>query len=120
VISGWLVKVLVGIALIGFAVIELGSPLIARAQADDAAHAVADDVAFHLRDPGQFTEGALKQACADEAAKHTVTIVVCRYDGTTNKVNVTINKHARSFVLDKVSVTKDWYDVKAHASATPK
>ncbi|MEA3076682.1 MAG: hypothetical protein QOF60_1590 [Actinomycetota bacterium] len=119
-ISGWLVKLLVGIAILAFAVIELGSPLIGRAQADDAAHAVADEVAFHLHDPGQFTDEALKQACATEAARHTVTVLACDYDGTTNKVNVTITKHARSFLLDKISVTKDWYDVEAHASATPK
>jgi hypothetical protein len=120
VISGWLVKVLVGIALIGFAVIELGSPLIARAQADDAAHSVADEVAFHLRDPGMFTTEALAKACADEAARHSVTLVACDYNVTTDKVDVTITKHARSFLLDKVSVAKDWYDVEAHASATPK
>jgi hypothetical protein len=120
VISGWLVKLLVGIALLGFAVIELGSPLVARAQADDAAHAVADEVAFHLRDPGQFTDEAMKDACAKEAARHTVTVLACGYNQTTDKVEVIITKHARSFLLDKVSVAKDWYEVEAHASATPK
>lgn len=114
-ISGWLVKVLLGIALAGFLVIELGSPLIARAQADDAAHLVADDLALRLAD--FQTDEALKQGCADEAAKHDVTIVACDYDIPTSQVRVTINKHARSFLLDRFSVTKDWYDVEAHATA---
>ena len=115
-ISGWLVKVLLGIALAGFLVIELGSPLVARAQADDAAHLVADEVALHF---GEFsTDVALKQACADEAAKHEVTVVACDYDRPTKQLRVTINKHARSFLFDRFSVTKDWYDVVAHAAAT--
>ena len=62
-IGGWLVKVVVGIALLGFAVVELGSPLVARAQADDAAHEVANEASFRLRD--DFTDGTLTEACDD-------------------------------------------------------
>lgn len=113
-ISGWLVKILLGIALVGFLAIELGSPLIARAQADDAAHLVADEVALR----GDFqTDETLKAGCAAEAAKHDVTIVACDFDPPTNELRVTITKHARSFLFDRISATKDWYDVEAHAVA---
>jgi hypothetical protein len=118
VIGGWLVKVLVGIAILGFAAVELGSPLVARAQADDAAHDVADEAAFRIRD--DFTEKAMKEACDTEAAKHSVTVTVCDYDTAKQEVVVTVTKHARSFLLDKFDATKDWYVVEASARSEKK
>jgi hypothetical protein len=118
VIGGWLIKVIVGIAVVGFAVVELGSPLVARAQADDAAHEVANEASFRIRD--DFTNDAMKEACTTEAAKHDVTVTVCDFDAQTQEVVVTVTKHARSFLLDKFDVTKDWYDVEASARAEKK
>jgi hypothetical protein len=118
VIGGWLVKVIVGIAVLGFAVVELGSPLVAKAQADDAAHEVANEASFRIRD--DFTEQALKDSCEAEAAKHDVTVTVCDYDTQKAEVVVTVTKHARSFLLDKFDATKDWYDVEASARAEKK
>jgi hypothetical protein len=115
VVGGWLVKVIVGIALLGFAVVELGSPFVARAQADDAAHEVANEASFRLRD--SFLDKTLKEACASEAAEHDVELVACTYDQPTDEVRVTVLKHARSFLLDKFDATKDWYEVEASAEA---
>ena len=117
-IGGWLIKVIVGIAVIGFAVVELGSPLVARAQADDAAHEVANETSFRIRD--DFTEKAMQDACTTEAADHDVTVTQCEFDTASNEVVVTVTKHARSFLLDKFDVTKDWYDVEASARAERK
>ena len=114
-IAGWLVKVIVGIALLGFAVVEGGSPLVARAQADDAAHEVANEASFRLRD--NFTQQSLDDACAQEAAEHDVELVACTFDTPTDEVRVTVLKHARSFLLDKFDATKDWYEVEASAEA---
>ncbi|HUP85904.1 MAG TPA: hypothetical protein VM143_09580 [Acidimicrobiales bacterium] len=117
-VGGWLVKVIVGIALLGFAVVELGSPFVARAQADDAAHEVANEASFRLRD--NFTQQALDDACKSEADKQQVTLVACDYAAATDEVRVTVTKHARSFVLDKFGATKEWYDVDASAQAKRK
>lgn len=113
-ISSWLLKVIVGIVLIGAAVLELGSPLIARAQVDDAAHNVADEVAFQLRtfrdDP------ALQEACRVQADRESVELVACRVVDRT-KVEVTVRKEAWSFLLKNWSVTEDWYHPEATAVA---
>ena len=114
-IGGWLVKVLVGIVVVGFAVIELGSPLVARAQADDAAHEVANEASFRLRD--NFTTDTLKAACDAEAVEQSVEVTVCDFDRTTDEVVVTVVKQARSFVLKNFDATKDWYRVDASARA---
>lgn len=117
-IGGWLVKVFVGIAAIGFLIVEIGSPLVARAQADDAAHEVANEASFRLRD--QFTDQVLQDACETEAADHDVTVVECGYDGETQEVVVEVSKHARSFLLDRFDAMKDWYEVEATARAKRK
>ena len=114
-IGGWLVKVLVGIVVVGFAVIELGSPLVARAQADDAANEVANEASFRLRD--NFTTDTLQAACAAEGADQDVEVSVCDFDRTTDEVVVTVVKEARSFVLKNFDATKDWYRVEASARA---
>jgi hypothetical protein len=115
VIGGWLVKVIVGIALLGFAVVELGSPFVARAQADDAAHEIANEASFQLGK--NFSEETLQSSCTMEADKHDVSITTCTYDQPTNMVHVTVTKEARSFLLAKFDATKDWYIVDASAEA---
>jgi hypothetical protein len=110
--------VIVGIAVIGFAAVELGSPFVAKAQADDAAHEVANEASFRLRD--DFTQESLDTACASESEEHDVGLASCTYERETDEVVVTVTKHARSFLLDKFSATKDWYDVEATARAKRK
>lgn len=116
-IGGWLVKVLVGIAVLGFLVIEIGSPLVARAQADDAAHEVANEAAFRLRD--SFTQQTLDDSCAAEAAEQGVAVVRCEVDASRNVV-VTVTKDAKSFLFAKFDATAKWYKAEATATATPK
>lgn len=116
-IAGWLVKVLVGIALAGFLVVELGSPLVARAQADDAAHEVANEAAFRLRDIN--TQATLDAACAAEALEQEVALVKCGINAK-DEIEVTITKKARSYLLDKFAQTKKWYVAESTATATRK
>ena len=106
-ISGWLIKVVLGIALVGAIVIEVGSPLVAKAQAEDAATQIADETSFRLRD--NFTQAQLEQSCDEEGEKHDVTIVTCDFDQGTNEVVIRVRKEARSLVLKNWSATEDWY-----------
>lgn len=116
-ITGWLMKVVLGLALFGFAVIELGSPLVARAQADDAAQEVATEAAFQL---GRSNDvNLLVTQCSETAAKKDVTVDRCEIDAE-GKVAVTVTKKARSFLLHRFSVTKDWYAVQASAATPPR
>lgn len=115
-VTSWLVKVVLGIALAGLIVIEVGSPLVARSQADDAAHEIADEVAYQLGN--SYTQRTLDDTCATEAKKRSVTA-----DCTVNAqrvVHVTAHKKAYSVVLGRLSATKDWYDVKVDATSNVK
>ena len=112
-IGSWLIKVIVGIAVAGFLVMELGSPLIIRAQVDDAAHEIATEVAFRLRD--SFTQETLDRACAEEAEKKEVA-ADCTVDADRNVV-VTATKKANSLLFHKIGPLKDWYEVEITATA---
>jgi Flp pilus assembly protein TadG len=116
-VTGWLLKVVVAIGLLGFAAIELGSPLVARAQADDAAQEVAMEAAFQL---GRTNDVAkMQQTCAEAAAARDVTVDSCQIDQEGN-IAVTVTKEARSFLLYRFSATRDWYSVSASAGSPPR
>ena len=111
-ITGWLLKIVVMIALVGGAAVELGSPVITRAQVDGAAHNMADDATasyFQNRD-----EEAARKVADEIAAKESVAIeeFAVLEDG---RVRVKVFREARSLVLKNVSQLKSWYEVRVSA-----
>jgi hypothetical protein len=117
VISSWLFKIVVGIALAGFLVVELGSPLLTRATLDGTAHSAADDAAhemFQSHDPDKAKTLADQDAQNDHAQLQQFSV---DEQGT---VHVTLYKQAKSYVLHNFKPTRDWYNVRVSASAVPK
>ena len=115
-ISGWLIKVVVGIALAGFLVIEIGSPLLKKAELDDAAHQAADNAALEFFDSKNIE--AAQQVCAEVAADKDVNLDRCELD-TNGHIAVKVSDTARSFLFGKIDATKDFYEVDAEATAVP-
>jgi hypothetical protein len=116
VITGWLVKIVVVIALLGVAAVELGSPLWTRAQLDGLAHDAADEAArvYEKTANGQAAREAAEDLAKDDDA------VVTEYSGPDNQgvVHVTVFRRAKSYVLHKFGPTKDWYTVSVKATAS--
>lgn len=115
-ITGWLVKIVVVIALLGVAAVELGSPLWTRAQLDGLAHDAADEAARVYRNTGdtlQAKEAAETLAEDDEAT-------LTRFSGpdNTGEVHVTVFREAKSYLLKKFGPTEDWYTVSVEATAS--
>jgi len=116
VISRWLVKLVLGIAIAGFVLFELGSPLVTRTMLDGQAHDAATDAAkdyFSGHDVGKAQAVAQQDADGDGATLAGFTV-----DGQ-GTVHVTLSKKAKSYVLHNFGPTKHWYDVSVTASATP-
>ena len=116
-ISRWLVKIVIGIALAGFLVVELGSPLLTRATLDGQTHQAAEDAAhemFQSRNADKARTVAAQDAQDDHAKLETFDI-----DGQ-GTVRVTLSKQAKSYVLHNFQPTRDWYNVRVSASAAPK
>lgn len=114
-ITGWLSKIVLGIALVGFLVVELVSPVVVRAQLDGIAHDAADNAALHLLDRPADTERA--REIAEEIVAEEDGVALTVFTVGTGGVSVTVQRQARSFLLGKVEQLKSWYDVKVSASA---
>ena len=115
-ITGWLVKIVVVIALLGVAAVELGSPLWTRAQLDGLAHDAADEAARIYTNSGDVQEAreAAEALAKDDGA------VVTQFFGPDNqgKMHVTVFRDAKSYLLHKFGPTKDWYAVSVEAEAS--
>lgn len=113
-IMGWLLKIVLGVAILGLLAVEGGSPLITRAQLDDVAHDAADNAALDLldkRDPERARKIAEDIVLDKDAA-------LTEFRVEPGRVYVTVQKQARSWLLRKVDQLKDWYDVEVSVSAS--
>ena len=107
-ITGWLVKLIIIIAILGFAVIEIGSPIVTRVQLDDALHQSADDAAqtyFQTHNADQA-----KATAQNDADNKSFTLLGFSVDDQ-GVTHVKGSKQAKSLLLHRISQTKSWYDV---------
>lgn len=115
-ITGWLLKIVIVIVLLGGALIEVGSPIITRAQVDGAAHDAADDAAAdYLQRHDVDAARAVAQADAD---KEHATIEVFEVDEPTGTVKVKLFRQSRSFLLKKFSQTRKFTEIRVTATST--
>ncbi len=113
-ITGWLVKIILGIAITGFLVIELGSPLVMQAQLDGIAHDAADAAGLELRSNGSAANAEAEAVRVAEENEATLEEFAVLDQG---KARVTVRKQARSFLLKNWDRTKSWYDVQKSATS---
>jgi hypothetical protein len=114
VITGWLVKIVLGFVLVGLAVVELGAPLVTRAQIDTVAHDAADSAALDLLDHQDLERArAVAQEIADDQD-----VVLESFTVDNRGLRVTVARKAWSLVLKKWDKTDSWYDVRVTATAS--
>ena len=113
-ITGWLVKIILGIAAVGFLAIELGSPLVMQAQLDGVAHDAADAAGLELRTSGN--EDAARAEAARVAEDNDAELKAFEVVDP-DTARVTVEKDARSFLLKKWDRTESWYDVEKSATS---
>ena len=116
-ISGWILKIAIGLAVVGFLVIELGSPLVTKATLDGTAHDAANDAGheyFQSHDPDKAQQAAAQDADNGHARLEKFSI------DDQGVVHVTLSRQARSYVLHNFKQTKGWYNVRVSASAVAK
>lgn len=113
-VSRFLVKVVVVIAVVGVAAVEVGSPLVTRLQLDGVAHDAADDAAYTLF---QSRDANQSRATAEQVvARRDATFRDFHID-TAGAVHVTVGREAPSFLLKKWERLESWYDVTVAATA---
>jgi len=115
VIGSWLVKIAVAVAVLGFAVIEVGSPVWTRVILDGPAHDAAGDAASEYKQ--NHDQDRARQAAAQDAQNAHARLESFSVDEQ-GRIHVTLFKRAKSYVLYKFSQTRHWYDVRVSASAS--
>ncbi len=116
-ITGWLVKVVVSIALVGFLAVELGAPLVTRAQLDDLAHDAADNATLEILNSRDI-----------ERARAVATEILVDKSATLKEfavndqggITLTAEREARSFLLKKWDPMKSWYLVSVKVTSDRK
>ncbi len=116
-ISRFLAKVVISIVVLGFAAVELGSPLIVRLQLDGVANDVADE---SFRTLSQSRSAGQARATAEQIVLDRDASLRSFEIDATGTVNVTVAREARSLVLAKVEQLKSWYDVSVAAVSAKK
>ena len=112
-ITGWLLKIVLSLVVVGLLLVELGSPLVTRVQIDGIAHDAADSAALALLDQNNVERArAIAQEIADDGD-----VVLESFTVDQGGLRVTVARKAWSLVLKKWDKTETWYDVRVTATA---
>ena len=111
-VGSWLLKVVAGVAAMGFLLFELGTPVVARVQLDDIAQDAADSAGRDLRGGKGLDEAHTTATSIVGDRGGQLDAFEVRSDG---KVHVTISKRAESYVLDRFDQLRSWYEVNVDA-----
>jgi len=103
-IVSWLVRLLVFIALAGLVVTEIGSVLLARYNAAEAASAAAADAAFAVRAKG--IEGRPEDRAQAIAESKGCRLLSVSIDKAAQTVSVKVEKIAPTFLIKRIGPLK--------------
>jgi hypothetical protein len=110
------IKFIVIFAFLGGLVFELGSPVWSRTAAASAAQEAAGTAAQDYFGGATLASAKTDAATAATIRGATLTNLQLLADGD---IQVTVTRPAKSYVLHDVSALKNWYNVKATATAGP-
>lgn len=112
-VTGWLFKIVLSFVLVGVLIVEIGAPLVTRAQIDGVAHDAADSASLDLLDHNDVDRArVVAQEIADKQ-----NVVLESFTVDQRGVRVTVARKAWSLFLNKWDKTKTWYDVRVTATA---
>jgi hypothetical protein len=116
VIARSMAKIVAGIGLAGFSVIELGSPLWTKAALDGTAHDAANDAAYTMVRTNDRNQA---YAAAQEDADHGGAKLDEFFLDDAGIIHVTLSKEAKSYLLHNFEKTRGWYEVRQRATSQP-
>lgn len=106
IVIGWLVKLLASISIVGLVAFEAGAVIVTRVTAESTAGDIATEAAFAVGHGGGTQDA--EDAARTEAAKHGVALVALSVSPERDTVSVTIEKTAKTLILQRLSWTKSW------------
>lgn len=119
IVIGWLVKLIVSIAIVGVVAFEAGAVVVSRVTAESAANDVANEASFVVARSGGFDEA--EEAARVEAARQGVVLItfeVLPGNGNDQIIHVVVEKKAKTLLLQRISWTKSWTVVRTDRRRT--
>ena len=119
IVLGWIVRIILGIALAGLLLYEAGAVVIAGVNADNAARSAAQEAVAtyaHSHDLDEAKKDAQKQAAAEGAV-----VIAFQADsnglGGQSHVTVTVRKVAKTLFIQKIGFLKRFSIATASSTA---
>jgi hypothetical protein len=119
IVLSFLIKVILGLVLVGLVFIEGGSIIFAKLRVQDTAESGATvGVGYLQTNPGNCAAAGEQATLAvhDRDSEVTVTEFSCLADG---RFRITVRKIAPTVVVDKISFLKKWATAESTATAAP-
>jgi Flp pilus assembly protein TadG len=120
-VVSWLIKVVVGIAIVGLAAVEGGSIMFTKLGVQDAAESGATAGVEVLTQNPRDCQGAGQVAATavidrDSEIEASAVKWTCFTDG---RFRLTVKKEASTILIGRISAIEDWAQVKGRATASP-
>lgn len=119
IVVSFLVKVVLGIAIVGLAFVETGSILFTKLKVQDTAESGATAGVGYLTQTSGDCRGAQQigsQAVADKDPDVEIVRMDCLPDG---RFRMTLRKEASTILVGKISAIEDWAVATSTATARP-
>lgn len=116
IVTGWLLKLVVSIAIVGLVAFEAGAVVVAHVTAESAATEVSNEAAFVVGRGGRVQDA--EDAARAEAAKQGVALIAFSVSADREIVSVRIEKKAKTLILHRLSWTKSWTVVRTDRRRT--
>jgi hypothetical protein len=114
IVLGWLLKLVISLAIVGLVAFEAGAVLVAHVGADSAANEVAGEASFAAAQGGD--QKAAEVAARTEAGRQGVRLIGVSVANDGRSVTVVVEKTAKTLLLHRVSFTKSWTVVRVTRS----
>jgi hypothetical protein len=116
IVTGWLIKLVLSLAIVGVVAFEAGALVVAHVGADTAANEVATEAAFAAAKGG--SQSAAETAAQAEATRRGVRLIGVSVANDGKSVTVIIEKSAKTLLIHRVSFTKSWTLIRVARSHT--
>jgi hypothetical protein len=111
IVLGWLLKLVISLAIFGVVAFEAGAVIVAHVTADGTANDVVNEAAF-VYARGSDAEAAEK-AAAEEATRAGARLIAFEVASDGGTVSVTVLKEAKTIFLHRISATKSWTEARS-------
>jgi hypothetical protein len=113
IVLGWLVKLIVSLAIVGVVAFEGGAVVVAHVGADSAANDASGEAAIAYSH--QHDADTAKEAAEESARMNGAVVVGFEIAPGDTAVIVTVEKKAHTIILQRLGATRSWSTARATA-----